>query len=129
MEMDRLNNNNDPQPDGIFDFVEGITINKQNGRIMFPVLEPFGSNLANKLTNAEDREKYVFQELYDSTRFVAQNQTSLNKYIIRGKYKSASGSEISLNAFNIPKGSVSVTAGGTKLVENQDYTVYYTGAS
>ncbi len=126
MEMDRLNNNNDPQPDGIFDFVEGITINKQNGRIMFPVLEPFGSNLANKLTNAEDREKYVFQELYDSTRFVAQNQTSLNKYIIRGKYKSASGSEISLNAFNIPKGSVSVTAGGTKLVENQDYTVDYT---
>ncbi len=126
MEMDRLNNNNDPQPDGIFDFVEGITINPRNGRIMFPVLEPFGSNLESKLNLQADKEKYVFQQLYDSTRFVAQNQTSLNKYIIRGKYKSASGSEISLNAFNIPRGSVSVTAGGTKLVENQDYTVDYT---
>jgi cell surface protein SprA len=126
MEMDRLNNNNDPQPDGIFDFVEGITINPRNGRIMFPVLEPFGSNLADKLDDPEDRDKYVFQQLYDSTRFRAQDQTQLNKYIIRGKYKSASGSEISLNAFNIPRGSVSVTAGGTKLVENQDYTVDYT---
>jgi cell surface protein SprA len=54
MEMDRLNNNNDPQPDGIFDFVEGITITPRNGRVMFPVLEPFGSNLAAKLDN-EDR--------------------------------------------------------------------------
>jgi cell surface protein SprA len=126
MEMDRLNNNNDPQPDGIFDFVEGITITPRNGRVMFPVLEPFGSNLAAKLDNETDREQYVFQELYDSTRFRAQEQTQLNKYIIRGKYKSASGSEISLNAFNIPRGSVSVTAGGTKLVENQDYTVDYT---
>lgn len=126
MELDRLNNNNDPQPDGIFDFVEGITITPRNGRVTFPVLEPFGTNLEGKLNLAEDKEKYVFQELYDSTRFRAQEQTRLNKYILRGRYKSASGSEISLNAFNIPPGSVSVTAGGTKLVENQDYTVDYT---
>lgn len=126
MEMDRLNNNNDPQPDGVFDYVDGITINPRNGRIIFPVLEPFGSNLAAKLSDPEDREQYVFQQLYDSTRFRAQDQTQLNKYIIRGRYKSASGSEISLNAYNIPRGSVSVTAGGTKLVENQDYTVDYT---
>lgn len=126
VEMDRVNNNNDPQPDGIFDFVPGVTINTQNGRIMFPVLEPFGQTLQDKLDNEDDRKKYVFQELYDSTRFRAQEQTQLNKYILRGKYKSASGSEISLNAFNIPQGSVNVTAGGTKLVENQDYTVDYT---
>jgi cell surface protein SprA len=30
-----------------------------------------------------------------------------------------------LNSVNIPQGSVSVTAGGVKLVENQDYTVDY----
>jgi len=126
MELDRLNNQNDPQPDGIFDFVEGITINSRNGRIMFPVLEPFGSNLYNKLDTEAARNKYVFQQLYDSTRFVAQEQTQLNKYIIRGKYRSSGGSEISLNAFNIPPGSVTVTAGGTKLVENQDFTVDYT---
>src|SRR5690606_13942167 len=72
MELDRLNNNNDPQPDGFFDFVPGTTINPQNGRIIFPVLEPFGSNLNRKLDNDASREKYVFQEFYDSTRFKAQ---------------------------------------------------------
>ena len=125
MALDRVNSNNDPYPDGLFDFVDGITIDRRTGRIFFPVLEPFGSHLADSLASDALREKYVFQELYDSTRFRAQEQTSLNKFLLRGRYKSASGSEISLNAFNIPRGSVSVTAGGTALVENQDYTVDY----
>jgi len=125
MELDRLNNNNDPFPDGIFDFVPGVTIDQQRGRIIFPVVEPFGSNLYNKLDTEKAREKYVYQALYDSTRFRAQEQTQLNKFILRGQYKSASGSEIQLGAFNIPQGSVSVTAGGRTLVENQDYTVDY----
>lgn len=125
MELDKVNNNNDPTPDGFFDFIPGVTIKPQNGRIIFPVLEPFGSNLAAKLATAEMRENYVFSELYDSTRFVAQNQTDLNKFLIRGQFKSNSSSEIRLNAFNIPRGSVTVTAGGTQLVEGQDYTVDY----
>jgi cell surface protein SprA len=125
MGLDRVNLNNDPYPDGLFDFVDGITIDQRTGRIFFPVLEPFGSNLADSLANDALRERYVFQELYDSTRFKAQEQTTLNKFLLRGRYKSASGSEISLNAFNIPRGSVTVTAGGTALVENQDYTVDY----
>ena len=81
MDVDKLNNNNDPVPggDGFFDFIPNRTIFPQNGRIIFPVLEPFGSNLTNKLTDPQDRERYVFQELYDSTRFKAQNQTQLNK--------------------------------------------------
>ncbi|NJK84941.1 MAG: cell surface protein SprA [Bacteroidales bacterium] len=43
-----------------------------------------------------------------------------------GTYQSASGSEIQLNAMNVPRGSVKVSAGGIQLVENQDYTVDYT---
>ncbi len=125
MALDQLNNNNDPQPDGFFDYVPGITISPQNGRIIFPVLEPFGSNLARQLDDEELREQYVFSELYDSTRFVAQNQAELNKYLLRGEFKSSSSSEISLNAFNIPQGSVVVTAGGQRLTENVDYTVDY----
>ncbi len=125
MELDRLNQNNDDQADGFFDFIPNVTIYPQNGRIFFPVLEPFGSNLERKLANDEEKDKYVFQELYDSTRFVAQNETRLNKYLIRGQFKSSSSSEIQLNAFNIPPGSVSVTAGGTRLVEGQDYRVDY----
>lgn len=125
LELDRLNNNNDPQPDGFFDFVPNVTINVQNGRIFFPVLEPFGTTLAGKLTTEEAREQYVFQELYDSTRFKAQNETQLNKFLMRGQYKSSSSSEIFLNALNIPRGSVTVSAGGNALVENQDYRVDY----
>ncbi|PMB15259.1 cell surface protein SprA, partial [Fischerella thermalis CCMEE 5319] len=68
---------------------------------------------------------YVFQQLYDSTRFRAQEMTKLNKFFLRGRYKSASGSEIQLNAINIPRGSVSVTAGGVKLQEGTQYTVDY----
>ncbi len=125
MELDRLNNNNDPFPDGIFDFVPGVTIDQQRGRIIFPVVEPFGSNLEEKLDTEQARDKYVYNALYDSTRFRAQEQTQKNKFILRGQYKSASGSEISLGAFNIPRGSVTVTAGGRTLTENQDYTVDY----
>jgi cell surface protein SprA len=125
MDLDRLNQNNDPYPDGFFDFIPNQTIYPQNGRIFFPVLEPFGSHLEGKLDTDEAKERYVFNELYDSTRFVAQNETRLNKYLIKGEFKSSSSSEIQLNAFNIPPGSVSVTAGGTRLVEGQDYSVDY----
>ncbi|MDX5428538.1 MAG: cell surface protein SprA [Bacteroidota bacterium] len=125
MEMDKVNNNNDPLPDGIFDYIPGITIIEQSGRIIFPVVEPFGSNLEQKLTDPANQDRYVFQELYDSTLFRAQEQTSKNKFLMKGQFQSSSGSEISLNAFNIPRGSVSVTAGGQKLVEGQDFTVDY----
>jgi cell surface protein SprA len=104
MELDKLNTNNDPYPDGIFDFVQGVTIDKQRGKVIFPVVEPFGSNLERKLDTEQARNKYVYSALYDSTRFRAQEQTQKNKFILRGQYKSASGSEISLGAFNIPQG-------------------------
>ena len=125
MGLDKLNNNNDPFPDGFFDFVPNVTINPQNGRIYFPVVEPFGRHLASKLDNDDLRARYVFQQLYDSTRFRAQEMTKLNKFFLKGRYKSASGSEIQLNAINIPRGSVSVTAGGVKLQEGTQYTVDY----
>ena len=125
MNLDKVNANNDPSPDGFFDYIPNVTIRPQNGKIIFPVLEPFGSHLSGELANEEEREEYVFQELYDSTRFVAQNETQLNKFLMKGQFSSASGSEIKLDAFNIPQGSVTVTAGGTKLVEGQDYTVDY----
>ncbi len=130
MNLDNLNSNNDYQPDGIFDFVDNLTIKPDNGRIIFPVLEPFGSNMKEQLGGTfADKDlvkKYVFQSLYDSTQIIAEQDASRNKYKLKGRYKSSSGSEISLNAMNIPQGSVIVTAGGIRLVENQDYTVDYT---
>ncbi len=123
--LDRLNTQGDPQPDGVFDFVPGVTINLRNGRIMFPVLEPFGSSLARQIDDPVLREKYSYQALYDSTLFLAQEFQEKNRFTIRGSYKSAVASEISLGAFNIPPGSVKVSAGGQQLVEGRDYEVDY----
>mgnify|MGYP002523757556 FL=1 len=126
MNLDRLDSKNNPYPDGKFDYIENMTVYSSNGRVIFPVLEPFGSHLRNAIGNTAIADKYVFQELYDSTLVVAQEMTEKNKFHLTGKYKGTSGSEIRLNAMNVPRGSVTVTAGGATLIENVDYTVDYT---
>ncbi len=127
--LDMLNLQQDPGPDGIFDFVPGVTINLRSGRVMFPVLEPFGSFLDSILTvggaDAAVRRKYIYPELYDSTLFRAREYQQYNRFTLRGSYKSATSSEISLGTFNLPQGSVRVSAGGRTLVEGQDYSVDY----
>lgn len=125
MNLDRLDVNESEYSDGIFDYIEGYTIQSSNGRIIFPVIEPFGSHLAEKIGNAAIAEKYVYQELYDSTLTIAQQVSEKNKFIMTGEYKASSGAEIRLNAMNVPRGSVVVTAGGMTLVENSDYIVDY----
>ncbi|MBC8048001.1 MAG: cell surface protein SprA [Fimbriimonadaceae bacterium] len=127
MNLDRLNNNNDPYPDGIFDFVNGITINTTNGRVYFPVLEPFGDHLRDPKVFGSDIEveKYAYDELYDETKTVALQFPQFDRYVIKGSYKSSVSSEIYLGAFNLPKGSVIVNAGGQVLQENVDYTIDY----
>lgn len=123
--LDRLNNNNKIGPNGYFDFVEGYTIDPQSGRVFFPMVEPFGKGLAKAIGNEELAKKYVFQELYDSTRTVARQIAEKNKYIITGEYKASRNDEIQLGAMNVPRGSVVVTAGGQILMEGSDYTVDY----
>lgn len=125
MNLDRLNAFNIVAPDGKFDYVEGYTINSNTGRIIFPVLEPFGSHLRSAIGNNAIADKYVYEELYDSTLVMAREFTEKNKFFIVGEYQGNNTSEIRLNAMNVPKGSVVVTAGGTKLIENVDYTVNY----
>ena len=123
--LDRLNTQLDPNPDGLFDFVPGFTILPQTGKVIFPVLEPFGSDLASKFTNPADVGKYVYQVLYDSTKTKALQFPELDRFVIKGHYKSSVASDISLGAFNIPQGSVKVTAGGQNLTEGTDFTVDY----
>lgn len=126
MNLDRLDANQQSNPDGIFDYIEGYTVQSSNGRIIFPVVEPFGSHLEEVIGDPTIADRYVFKELYDSTLTVAQQVSDKNKFVISGEYKASSGSEISLGAMNVPRGSVVVTAGGVTLVENSDYTVDYT---
>jgi hypothetical protein len=139
LNLDRIDAQQMPYPDGFFDFITnaatmGGLIDAQNGRVYFPAVEPFGEHLADKIreglgnTPAADAliSQVTFQPLYDSTKTAAIiGFPQLNRFKIRGQYQSASGSEISLNALNIPQGAVSVTAGGIRLVEGQDYTVDY----
>ena len=125
MNLDRLDNNNQNRPNGFFDFVEGYTITASNGRVFFPVVEPFGNHLRKFIGNDAIAEKYVFDELYDSTKTIAKQIAEKDKFIFTGQYKATSGAEIDLGAWNIPQGSVTVTAGGVTLMENTDYIVDY----
>ena len=136
--LDKLNYTNDPQQggDGFFDFIPGITVDAQYGRIIFTNVEPFGKLLFDKLKlGAEDydtdlsynanQEKYVFRNLYKNTQAAALQDSEKNKFQLRGKYKSTSGDGIAIGAFNVPQGSVVVSAAGRVLVEGVDYTVNY----
>ncbi|MGI6047837.1 MAG: cell surface protein SprA [Petrimonas sp.] len=125
MNLDNLNLKNDPYPDGIFDFIDGYTVMADNGRIIFPVVEPFGSHLRKMFGNDAIADKYVYQQLYDSTLTVARQIAEKNKFKISGEYRGSSGAEINLNAMNVTRGSVRVTAAGVTLTEGTDYTVDY----
>lgn len=126
--LDRLNQNNDLQPDQNFDFVEDITIDTRNGNIIFPVLEPFGKTLESNFDPATEGaliEKYVYDELYSETKVQAERNASKNKFVIIGKLTAGSASEIRLPGINIAEGSVVVTSGGQLLSENLHYSVDY----
>ena len=124
---DRLDNNNKANSNGYFDFVEGYTVS--NGRVFFPVAEPFGSYMKNYLEQhgvaAASADKYAFTELYDSTKTVAKQIAEKDKYMLVGQYSGSSANVISLGAYNVPQGSVVVMAGGVTLTEGSDYSVDY----
>ncbi len=139
--VDKLNFNNDPQEggDGFFDFIPGLTVDQQNGRLIFTSVEPFGKHLFDRLKSSpsslenyfdpltynSNQSKYVFGSLYSSTQANALQDSEKNKFQLRGRFKSAGGDGIPIGAFNVPQGSVVVTAGGRVLVEGVDYTVNY----
>lgn len=125
MNLDRIDSNQESNPDGFFDFIDGYTILPSQGKVIFPVVEPFGKHLREKINNDALADKYVYEELYDSTLTVARQFADKNKFILTGEYQASAGSQIRLNAMNVPRGSVIVMAGGVQLVENSDYTVDY----
>ena len=130
MGADRLDNNNNLHANGNFDFVEGYTVS--NGRVFLPKTEPFGKYLYTYLrskgvTDAVART-YNYSQLYDSTKTIAKQIAEKNKFILTGQYRGTNANVISLGAYNVPQGSVVVTAGGVRLNEGVDYSVdYYAG--
>jgi len=126
MGLDRLDNNMKPHANGQFDFVQGYTVD--NGRVFLPSAEPFGSYLRSYLTKKgleSLSEKYCFDALYDSTKTYAKQNAEKNKFLMTGQFRGTSANVISLGAYNVPQGSVVVTAGGVVLQEGSDYSVDY----
>ncbi len=126
MNLDRLDANLEANIDGRFDYLEGYTVQSSTGKIIFPVVEPFGEHLRKVFDDDAIAKDYIYTELYDSTLVVAQQFSDKNKFVLAGEYQSSSGSVIRLNATNVARGSVRVTAAGQELTENSDYTVDYT---
>ncbi|MDG2193426.1 MAG: cell surface protein SprA [Polaribacter sp.] len=115
-----------PEGDGFFDYVENVTVNSNKGFVIFPETEPFGADLSNALSTPSDKTDYVFEELYlDTKSYAKNNYQNKDKFVLKGYAKSENGGGISLGAFNVPRGSVKVTAGGRQLVEGVDFVVDY----
>jgi cell surface protein SprA len=128
LNLDRLNNRNDPVPDGQFDYVDSFTVLPQQGKIIFPVLQPFADYLdTTAFANQPQpvKTQYLYPQLYDSIKAIAQTYANLDRFYIQGTIKGSSTTDIYLGGFNIPPGSVSVTAGGQVLTENVDYIIDY----
>lgn len=127
--LDRLNNQNDPQPDGVFDFLEGFTVISPQSRVIFPVLEPFGHDMDYVFPNQQRRNSILYYPLYDTIKAIAQTYANLNRFKLVGKSKSAGSASGTTSdyqlGYNIPRGSVTVTAGGQTLQENVDYEINY----
>jgi cell surface protein SprA len=136
--LDRLNVYRDVQPggDGFFDFVPGITVNTQGGQIIFTKVEPFGEflfellgggtyDVSNDQGYNANQQKYVFRNMYSNTKASSLQDAEKNRFRLKGRYKSEGSNGIPIGAFNVPRGSVRVTAGGRQLQEGIDYTVNY----
>ena len=126
MGLDKLNRQQEAKPDGVFDAIEGLTVNTQYARIIFPVTEPFGDYLRDQFNGRNDLgDYYCYDALYDSTKWLAQQDVKHNKFFLQGSYKSTNGAELFLGTTNLQRGSVRVTANGRPLQEGMDYEVDY----
>lgn len=128
--LDNLNYNNErigdgTQGDGNFDYIEGVTVNSRYGRIIFPVLEPFGSTIVKVLepqnVDANIKAKYPFTDLYTKTLTDAQQNTLKNKFYLSGTFVLGSA-DIAL-PLGASTGSIRVYSGGTELKPGVDFMV------
>lgn len=141
--LDRVNNSNpsDATPDGLVDMStdnrESGLIDRRNGTLFFPYLEPFGKRIVDYFAQEGARNSRV---KFDSTFFFPDiytenwdlikgnktpNASKNNKISIRPKVQGGMSSTMNLGAFNIVDGSVKVSINGSPLKENVDYRVDY----
>lgn len=117
--LDKVDDSDNPRPDGKFDFRPSLTINTETGEVIFPVLQPFGRNLPSNLPDS-----LMYLDVYDTLASIARLNSARDKFVIVGKSSGTSASTFNLG-FNIVEGSVKVRLGGRELVPNVDYIVDY----
>ena len=117
--LDLLDNNGGTNPDGLFDFREGITIISETGEIIFPFLQPFGRDLPKDLP-----KDIAYYSLYTELKSKAQEDKTKNKYDLTGEYSASVSSNFQIG-FNVVENSVRVTLDGKVLTNGVDYVVDY----
>ena len=137
--LDRVNAQGSPPPDDAFDFQVGLTIDPSNGRVIFPVRQPFGDFLQRLILEGRSvsgetvnvvtvngpqgaSDFYAYPALYDVSKSEATRLNGLSRYRIAGEFRSAAQSVFNVG-FNIVPGTVTVTSGGRPLTEGTDFRV------
>lgn len=123
--LDKVDAGGQGRSDGRFDYLPSLTVDAPRGLIFLPSVEPFGQWLRQMGVEA----RYIYDELYDETQTQARQRLDKDRYVLRGAYRSGTGSDISLGATHLMPGSVRVMAGGQRLEEQTDYIVDYTAGS
>jgi len=122
--LDYLDAGNNPNPDGLFDFLPDKTIIPETGEVIFPVLQPFGRSLSGALSVLPDYDSLRYNDVYDKlVVFAKQNQVK-DKWVITGKSSGSSSSTYSLG-FNLVENSVKVLLNGRELTPGVDYYIDY----
>ncbi len=113
--------------DGKFDFYNGRTIITSTGEIIFPVRQPFGNDLPSILRSSIDsyKDTLAYMEIYDTTVTFAKQQTSKDRFLLKGKYSASSSSVFNLGYIGVVENSVKVRLAGRELVEGTDFVVDY----
>jgi len=119
--LDIVDQSDQPQPDGIFDFKPGITIITETGEIIFPTLQPFGRSMPAQIPGS-DSLKYL--SVYDETVTFARQNNIKDKFIMTGTY-SGEASAVYQLGFTLVENSVKVNLNGRDLTAGIDYYMDY----
>ncbi len=129
--LDRVDSQGALNPDNQIDFGTG-TLDAQNGLIIFPYLEPFGSRLRDVLQDSpaseDDIQRLTYSELYTERQRNAAQSSKNSFYQFSGTSRGGAQDNFNLG-IALVEGSVRVFANGVQLQENIDYQVDYSFGS
>ncbi|MEO8209579.1 MAG: hypothetical protein ABI840_03375 [bacterium] len=80
--LDKYTNGRSGPPDGNFDFLPGLTIDQEEGWIIFPTLKPFLDDL--KYYSPPIDSSYWYPEIYTKLKIESSSAPNANKYLING---------------------------------------------